>query len=184
MRTSYYGKSAVRSTAYSAALLTIALMLSYAESLLPPILPIAGMKLGLANIAVMLAFFISPAHAAAIDAGRVLITAMLFGSPVSFLMSASGALLSYFVLFAVAKLRIRIFSWIGVSVLSAAFHNAGQLAASMLITGNASVIGLLPPLMIAAALCGILTGAIMNRIAGVAESVLCGGYTRGIYGGF
>ena len=171
MRTSSYHSPAVRRAVMSSALLAVSLMLAYAESLMPQLIPLPGTKLGLSNIAVMAAFLISPAHAAAVCAGRILISALLFGNPVSFAMSAAGGVLSFITLFILSKCGAHVFSWIGISVLSAAAHNTGQLAAAALLTGSTAVMYYAPLLAAAAVICGILTGAIMNRASPMLMSI-------------
>lgn len=165
MRMPSYRNPAVYRTVTSSAFLAAALMLAYVESLLPSVIPLPGFKLGLPNLAVMASFFISPAHAAAVSVGRIVLSALLFGNPVSLAMSASGGILSFAVLFSISRSRRCAFSWIGVSVMSAAAHNAGQLAAAAIITGSAAVISYAVPLAAAAVICGLLTGVIMNRAA-------------------
>ena len=120
-------------------LIAAALMISYAESLLPQFIPLPGIKPGFANIAVMAAFCISPGYAAAVSASRVIIFSLLFGSPISLAMSASGACLSYICLIAVWLIKPKHLSWIGVSVLSALCHVTGQLVCAVFLTGTASV---------------------------------------------
>ena len=63
--------------AYSAMLLAMAMLLSYVESLLPLTFALPGMKLGLPNVAVMLAFFLlGPLAGAAVSFLRVLLSAL------------------------------------------------------------------------------------------------------------
>ncbi|MCQ2456994.1 MAG: Gx transporter family protein, partial [Clostridia bacterium] len=157
-------------TAGAAALLAAALMISYAESLLPQLVP--GFKPGLANLAVMAAFCISPLTALAVSGARVLIFGVLFGNPVSLLMSASGAVLSYLLLYAVCVSKVRAFSWIGVSVLSAACHNAGQLIAACLLTGNRAALSYAPVLAVSTVVCGGVCGLIMNLASPVIEKLV------------
>lgn len=142
-------------------------MISYAESLIPQVIP--GFKPGLANLAVMAAFCLSPLTALAVSGARVLIFGVLFGNPVSLLMSASGAVLSYLLLYVICVSKVRFFSWIGVSVLSAACHNAGQLIAACILTGNRASLSYAPVLSASTVICGAVCGIIMNFVSPVIE---------------
>jgi heptaprenyl diphosphate synthase len=151
-------RGSARWLAYSALLLSLSLLLSYVESLVPLPLALPGMKLGLANVAVMLAFFhLGKGTGAFISLLRVLLVSLLFGTASSFLFSLCGALLSLLALF-LFSLSTR-FGRAGISVGCAALHNVGQLVAGMLLYGPA-VFSYLPFLLLAAlvfgALCGVL----------------------------
>ena len=135
-------------------------MISYAESMIPTAAP--GMKPGFANIAIMAAMCFSPAAAVCASVGKVFICAALFGSGVSLAMSAAGAFFSLALLLAVRAAKPRIFSWIGISMMSAAAHNAGQLFAAFLLTGSAASFAYAPPLLISSVVCGALSGLVMN----------------------
>ncbi len=145
--------------AYSALLTAAALMLSYIESLFP--LPTAsfGLKLGLANICVIFALVkLGAGYAAAISAVRVIISSMLFGSAVSFIYSAAGALLSLAVMIAISKTGM--FSTASLSICGALSHNIAQIAAAALITGTAAIVSYLPVLIAGGIAAGIATGAV------------------------
>lgn len=77
-------------------LAAVAMILSYIEALLPPIYSaVPGIKLGLANIAVIFALYsIDGKSAALISVIRVALSALLFGTVTSFIYSACGAILS------------------------------------------------------------------------------------------
>lgn len=167
MKTILSADTPARRTALYSMLLAAALMISYAESLLPPVIP--GMKPGLSNLAVMISLIYSPRGAAAVSLARVLICAVLFGSAVSLALSAAGAVCSLCLLLIVRAVKVKIFSWVGVSILSALAHNGGQLAAAAVLMGNGAVMGLAPLLILSSIICGSLTGIIMNRAASVIE---------------
>ena len=93
MQTTPQGNTAIRRLCRNAALLVLAFALSLVEHLLPIslILPLPGVKLGLANVVITVVFFCgSPLDAAIISAVRIGLSALLFGSPVSLLFSALG----------------------------------------------------------------------------------------------
>ena len=69
-----------------------AMILSFVESRIPAFVAIPGVKVGLANIAVIFTLYkLGVKEAIAISMVRVLLISMLFGSPVSLIYSISGA---------------------------------------------------------------------------------------------
>lgn len=151
-------------TAENAAFLSVALILSFVESFLPPaVLPLPGFKIGLANLAILAVFYRTEnlANAAVISLCRVLITFVLFGNVTSFLFSLCGGVLVLAMLALVS--RVRGFSFIGVSVLCAAAHNCGQLLAAVLLTGTA-VLAYTPALFAASAFYGTVNGILLNLL--------------------
>ena len=147
-----------------AAFLTTAMTLSYLESLIPfgLILPLPGFKLGLANLAVTLAFvLIGWRDAAIISSLRILLMNVLFGSASSFFFSALGGLFAFAALI-LASLLLKKCSYVGISALCAAAHNLGQLLAAVCLFGSGILLSYLPVLLIAALLSGSLSGIVLN----------------------
>lgn len=137
-------------------LTAVAMILSYVESLLPSV-GIPGVKMGLANIAVMFALFrFGWKEAAALSLIRVVLVSVLFGSVGAMLYSLAGAVLSLAVM-ALLR-RINRFSAVGVSVAGGVAHNAGQILMAMLILQTRQLLGYLPVLAVAGIGGGILTG--------------------------
>lgn len=158
--------SRIRRICLDALLVAVAMMLSYLEVLLPldAIIPLPGFRLGLANVVVLLTFcLISPKDAAVISALRILLMGLLFGSVTSLYFSAMGGLLSFLVLLAVSKLGQRI-SFVGVSVLCAAAHNCGQMAAAVTLFGTSLIFSYLPFLLLAAVIFGAIVGVLLNLL--------------------
>ncbi|MBR5524654.1 MAG: Gx transporter family protein [Clostridia bacterium] len=108
-------------------LTTVALVLSYVESLLPPIwAAVPGIKLGLPNVIIILLLYKSGLKEAVIVSFvRVLLVALLFGSTMTLAYSIAGAALSLS-LMALCK-RFGIFSTVGVSIVGGVTHNLGQI---------------------------------------------------------
>lgn len=139
-----------------AMLTAVAMILSYVESLLPSV-GIPGVKMGLANIAVIFALFrFGWKEAAALSLVRVVLVSLLFGSVGAMLYSLAGAVLS----FAVMALLRRIdrFSTVGISVAGGVAHNAGQILMAMLILQTKQLLGYLPVLAVSGIAGGVLTG--------------------------
>lgn len=134
-----------------------ALMLSYVESLIPLTPGIPGIKLGLANLAVVLCIKLyGRRDALLVNIARVLLSSFLFGNMYVVLYSLAGALVS-FAAMAFLK-RFPCFSLIGVSVGGGVFHNIGQLLVAMAVVRTVGIIYYLPWLLIAGCITGILIG--------------------------
>ncbi len=147
--------------------LAAAMLLSYVESAVPPVIPISGVKIGLANIAVIFALYrIGTAEAYLISLLRVFLSALLFGNVVALAYSVSGALLSLTVMALLKKTDK--FSVFAVSITGGVLHNVGQILCAVIIIGSSAVLYYLPILM----LCGIISGALIGVLAGYINSRL------------
>lgn len=138
----------------------VAMMLSYIEALIPPVYSaVPGIKLGLANIAVIFALYsVDPKSAAFISLVRVALSALLFGSVMSFIYSFSGAVLSLAVMILLKKSAL--FSAVGVSVAGAVMHNVGQVLCAVIILGTAEIGYYLIFLSVSAVISGVLVGLV------------------------
>mgnify|MGYP002511357912 FL=1 len=148
--------------AYCGLLTTVALLLSYVERMLAIPMIVPGMKLGLANVAILIALYILDNKTAfIISILRILISALLFTGFASFLYSASGALLSFVVM--VLCKKINIFSMIAVSILGGISHNIGQIIVAYLIVENIRLLYYMPFLIILGIATGFVTGIIGDK---------------------
>lgn len=148
-------------------------MLSLFESVLIPDLPFlpAGAKPGLSNIVTMFsAFFVSPLCAVYITAIKVLFAFITRGATAA-LMSFFGGFLSTAALCFLIKLEGKNLSFIGIGVLCAFFHNAGQLSAACLISGTFLLLNYGKYLVIFALISGFLTGIILNLLKAKSEKI-------------
>ena len=142
----------------------LAMILAFVESQIPPLSAIPGVKLGLANIVtVFLLYRLGWREAVTVSVIRVLISALLFGSFVSLMYSAFGAAFSLLVM--IPSKRFSPFSPIGVSVLGAVAHNAGQILAALILLGNAAIVYYLVPLVISGTVAGICIGVLGGIVA-------------------
>lgn len=142
----------------------LAMILAFVESQIPPLSAVPGVKLGLANIVtVFLLYRLGWREAVAVSAIRVLLSALLFGSFVSLMYSAFGAVLSLLVM--IPSERFLPFSPIGVSVLGAVSHNGGQILAALILLGNAAIVYYLVPLVISGTLAGVCIGILGGIVA-------------------
>ena len=126
-------KQQIRKLTLLSVLTAAALILSYAESVLPPIFPtVPGIRVGLPNIVIIFVLYRMDVRSAiSVSLVRIVIAALLFGSPISFVYSLAGAFLSLTVMALLKKLNI--LSTVGVSVAGGIFHNMGQILAAMLL---------------------------------------------------
>ena len=144
-------------------LVSVAMILSYVESLVPPIVAVPGVKLGLSNIATVFALYTLGAPAAVtVSLLRVMLSSLLFGNFVALIYSLSGAILA--LSFMILLRRTAAFSSVGVSVVGGVSHNAGQIIAACIVMENAAISLYLPPL--------ILSGTVAGVAIGIASGVL------------
>lgn len=147
-------------------LTALALVLSYLESLVPP-LWVPGVKLGLPNLAIVFALYrLGWKDACVISLVRVLLVTLLFGNGAALAYSAAGAALSL-ALMGLLK-RTGRFSSVGVSVAGGVAHNAGQILVAMALLETSRLAWYLPVLWlsgtVAGVLIGIVSGILVQRV--------------------
>lgn len=156
--------TAYRQAAQLGLFTALASILGYVETLLPVFSGIPGIKLGLANLAVLFVLIrYSWKKAALVSLARILIIGFMFGNLFSILYSASGACLSLAAMTLI--LSKTDFSIITVSIIGGVTHNIGQLLIAMLIVDSASLIYYAPSLLIAGIVTGAFVGTITAQIA-------------------
>lgn len=152
-----------KKVAYSAILVALAMICSYVEALIPFHFGIPGIKLGLANLVVVIALYLlKPSQAFGISVARIVLVAFLFGSLSSLLYSLAGGMLSFIVMLLLRK--IRGFSVIGISIAGGVSHNVGQLLVAALVVENMSIFYYMPVLLIAGLITGMLIGIVAAKV--------------------
>ena len=142
-----------------ALLISVAMILSYIESLVPAFVAVPGVKLGLSNIATVFALYTLGWPAAiAVSLVRVLLSALLFGNISSLAFSLAGAALALCSMIPLSK--IDLFSSIGVSVVGAIMHNVGQVIAAAIVMETAAIAYYIIPLLLSGTVAGIVIGII------------------------
>lgn len=152
----------------TAILTAFALVAFVIESAIPPLTPIYGIKLGVANVFTLFAlYYLGKREAFAVLLLRIVLGSIFAGQIISFIYSLTGGLLSFLIMlllkrfFSVKKL------WV-LSVICAVSHNFGQLIAAVLLTGAAEIMFYLPVLIISGIIAGAFTGlsaqAVLIRI--------------------
>lgn len=135
----------------------IAMVLSYLESLIPLSFAVPGVKLGLANIAVVFVLYkLGAKEAVLVSALRIIWMAILFWNFLTLAYSAAGAVLSLTAM--ILLKRSERFSAVGVSVTGGILHNAGQILVAMLIMETAQIVYYLPVLCISGIAAGVAVG--------------------------
>ena len=137
--------------------IALAMVLSYLESLIPsPGIP--GVKLGLANLAVIFALYkMGWREAVGISLLRVLLVSLLFGHVASLMYSAAGAALSLAGM--ILLRRIDRLSCVAVSVTGGVLHNIGQILMAWALMG-ANVVWYLPVLILSGTVAGVAIGIV------------------------
>lgn len=137
--------------------ISFALILSFVESRIPALVAIPGVKVGLANIAVIFALYkFGLKEAITVSILRIIIVSMLFGSAVSLMYSAAGAVLSLCTMVILKKLTS--LSEVTVSVCGGVMHNVGQITMASILFDTNLVIYYLPFLIFSGIFAGIAVG--------------------------
>lgn len=155
----------VRKLALIGILTSLAIVLSIAESFIPSI-GIPGVKLGLANIVILLVLYeIGILEAILINLLRVVVTGLVRGTFLSmgFLMSLTGAVLSLGIMI-LFYLLIKKFSIIGVSVIGSIFHVTGQICVAMIFLGTGYMVYYYPIIGVSAIITGVFVGLVAQGI--------------------
>lgn len=144
-------------------LVATAAVFSYLEMLFPISLGIPGVKLGLANVAVVFALYRLDAKAAfAVSTVRLLLLALLFGNGAAFLYSAAGGLVSLLAM--VLLRRFKRFSVYGVSMAGGVFHNIAQVTVAVLLAETKVIFAYLTVLIPVGMATGLLIGFISVKV--------------------
>lgn len=150
-------KSAPRRVAFLGLFIALAMILSYVESLIPPLVAVQGIKIGLPNLVIMFMLYrIGSREAITVSLIRVVLVSLLFSSAMSMAYGLAGAALSLTGMMLLKKTNL--FSCITVSVVGGVLHNIGQIAVAILITGTKQLVLYLPVLLISGVIAGVAIG--------------------------
>ncbi|NLW17078.1 MAG: Gx transporter family protein [Firmicutes bacterium] len=152
--------STARRIVFLGIMIALALALHVAERALPlPVLPVPGVKLGLANIVTLTAIFILPLpEITLLVVGRTILATAFGGGLSSFLFSLTGGLFSMLVMYLLVHRASNWVSLPAISVVGAVFHNLGQLLVAALIVRTLGIFLYLPLLLLSAGLTGLAVG--------------------------
>lgn len=158
-------------TAHMGLLLAFALILSYIETLIPFSFGIPGIKLGLANVAVLMCIcLLGYREGLGLAVLKVFLAGLLFGNLSMMLYSLAGALSSYLVMALMVwsgKFHIPVVSGVG-----GVFHNIGQLIVAYFIVETYGIWYYMPVLVLAGLLTGAVTGITASLVMPYAERIM------------
>lgn len=149
--------------AYFGMFTALALIFSYIETLIPISVGIPGVKLGLANLVIVIALYKIPIKEVyLLSVVRVLLAGVLFGNYFSIIYSLAGGLLSLTVMAFIKKRDD--FSVMGVSIAGGVFHNIGQLIVAMVVVETFSISYYVPVLLVSGTVTGLFIGIISDHM--------------------
>ena len=143
----------------------LAILMGYVEMMIPVPIPIPGVKLGLANvIIIIMMYFMDTKSAFFVSLVRVCLSGLLFAGFAGLLYSLAGAMLSFAVMALLKKTGKC--SIIGVSLAGGVFHNVGQVTVAALVVENVKMAYYLPFLLDSGVVTGILIGIVAKTALG------------------
>ena len=153
----------VKKLTFSALMAALALIFSYSEVLIPFNFGIPGIKLGIANLVVIIAlYYLGAGYAFTINLIRVSVAGLLFNGLFGFCYSMAGALLSFGAML-LAK-RTGLFSVTGVSICGGVFHNLGQILVAAFLISSLKIFAYFPVLIISGLISGTVIGIVSHLI--------------------
>lgn len=151
-------------------LTAVAMMFSWLEHLIPFDFGIPGVKLGLANIATVVALYLFGCKmAVGVSVVRIVLSSLLFGGVVPMIYSLAGGFCSLCGM-------ILLYKWgrlghVGVSAVGGVLHNFGQLLAAFVVVPSLGLWYYTPVLVISGTLTGVVVGVVasvcINRLGAV-----------------
>lgn len=149
-----------RKTAICGLFTALAILMGYVEMLIPLPVALPGVKLGLANVVIVIAlYYFGTKTAFFLSLVRVVLSGLLFAGFAGLLYSLAGAMLSFFVMALLRKTGKM--SIVGVSIAGGIFHNVGQIIVAALVVENVKMAYYLPFLLVS----GVLTGFFIGLVA-------------------
>ncbi len=152
-----------KTLAYCSIFTALALIFSYVEFLLPIPIPLPGVKIGVANLVIILALYrLGFKYAFTVNMVRILISGLLFSGVFGMLYSFAGGILSIVIMYILY--RTKIFSMIGISMAGGVAHNIGQLLTASALLSSTALLSYFPILVFTGIISGILTGFLSYEI--------------------
>lgn len=140
-------------------LLTAAALILYIVELrIPNLIPVSGVKAGLANIVTVYALYrFKPVEAAMVLFSRIILGSVFAGNVSALIYSISGAVLCFSVMLLIKKLVPEEKLWVA-SAFGGIFHNIGQLTAAVFVMRTTAVLFYLPHMILFGCIAGVFTG--------------------------
>ena len=148
----------VKRLTFLALLSAIALTIFMVEAQIPALVPVPGVKLGLANIVTVFAVFaLGAKEGAAVLFVRIFLGAVFAGNFSTIFYSAAGGGLAILVTIGLKRVLNRNQLWVA-GCLGAVAHSLGQMAMAVLLTGTPGLVVYLPVMVAVSILTGCFTG--------------------------
>lgn len=149
--------------AYFGVFTALALIFSYVESLIPIHIGIPGVKLGFANLIIVIALYkMSLKETYILSVVRIVLAGFMFGNMFAILYSLAGGMLSLTIMCILKKTDK--FSVYGISMAGGVFHNVGQLVMAIIVLESVSIGYYFPVLLISGLATGFVIGVISNEM--------------------
>ena len=147
----------------------LAIVLGIIESMIPIKLPIPGMKLGLANIMIVIGlYYLDVKDMFFVIMLKTFLTTLLLGTFSMFAYGFVGALLSYICMVSAFKVLKEKISLIGISMIGGVMHNIGQIIVAMILIKTKAIayymMFLLPIALLTGADIGLVAKLDMSRL--------------------
>ena len=156
-------KNISHSVALAAMLAALALIFSYVEAILPLSVGIPGVKLGIANLVIIVALYtLGFRYAMTINILRILVAGLLFNGFFGAMYSLAGGILSLLIMFLLKKTGL--FSEIGISMAGGVTHNLGQLLVAAHIVSTMKLFYYFPVLLFSGMISGVLIGIVAHLV--------------------
>lgn len=148
----------VRKITQLALLTAIALIIFIVEMRIPNLVPIYGVKLGLANIVTIYAVYhFTAKETLLIVIARILLGSVFGGNVSAIIYSLSGALLCMTGMLILCHIISEDYIWI-CSIIGAVLHNTGQIAVAVIMMKTTAVFTYFPFLIVSGCIAGAFTG--------------------------
>ena len=141
-----------------AMLSAVALTIFMLEAQLPPLVPLPGVKLGLANIVtVFTVFALGPKEGALVLTVRIFLGSVFAGNFSTIFYSAAGGACAIGVTICLRHILKQNQLWVA-GCLGSAAHCLGQMAVAVIMMGTVSILIYLPVMLVLGLITGLFTG--------------------------
>ncbi|MBQ9827881.1 MAG: Gx transporter family protein [Lachnospiraceae bacterium] len=145
-------------------LTAIALVIYILESMIPPLVPVPGIKLGLANVITLFVLvYYGAREAAMVLTVRVILSSIFVGQITYFFYSVAGAAAAFLIMWLFTRINRKRFLWF-TGAMGGIFHNLGQILVAVLIMGSPYILSYFPFLMISGIITGLFTGTCVQLL--------------------
>ena len=145
-------------------LTAIALVIYILESMIPPLVPVPGIKLGLANVITLFVLvYYGAREAAMVLTVRVILSSIFVGQITYFFYSVAGAAAAFLIMWLFTRINRKRFLWF-TGAIGGIFHNLGQILVAVLIMGSPYILSYFPFLMISGIITGLFTGTCVQLL--------------------